>query len=400
MWIGRGDLDRAVERGIIGPEQAGALWAMFAERAVARFRIDVAHVAWYGGALIVIASMTVFMVEVWDTFGGGTLALIAMLYGLAYLAAGHWMVRRPGLAVPGGLLIAAAVSMTPLAAYGVQKALGWWAGVDIWPYLDLRGWLREGTGMAEIATATVGAIAFAAYRFRFLVVPVAAAVWFLVFDATAMLTPEAFGVPWDIASAVAASVFYAVYRAPFWVAVVAAALWAFSMDLPALLFGEAALDFDVRAWGSLGFGLAMLPVAWIADVRGRTRIAFWLHLVGLVAFWGALVWLMSDTEPLWAGFAAINLGLVVLATFFKRRAYLLFGGLGVFGYLGHLAIEVFADWLYFPPLVGALGLGVIALGVVWYRRRAALEAWLEVRLPRWAERLRPAHARRLSAGPS
>ena len=40
---------------------------------------------------------------------------------------------------------------------------------------------------------------------------------------------------------------------------------------------------------SLWFGLVVLVVAWIVDRRARGGdFAFWLHLFGLMAFWGGL----------------------------------------------------------------------------------------------------------------
>src|ERR1700746_3825159 len=39
----------------------------------------------------------------------------------------HHLWHRKNLQTPGGLLIAIAVSMAPLAVYGVQDELGWWS---------------------------------------------------------------------------------------------------------------------------------------------------------------------------------------------------------------------------------------------------------------------------------
>lgn len=85
--------------------------------------------------------------------------------------------------------------------------------------------------------------------------------------------------------------------------------------------------------------------------------------------------------------------LLLLALFLQRRAYAVFGALGVAGYLHHLASEVFADSLLYPFALSLIGLAVIAAGLLLYRHQAALERMLAERLPTALRRLRPAHAR-------
>jgi hypothetical protein len=166
-----------------------------------------------------------------------------------------------------------------------------------------------------------------------------------------------------------------------------------SMDLTPWVFGEDWDSWDQRRIVSLWFGLAMLLVAWIVDVRARGDFAFWLHFFGLLAFWCGLTLLESDSELAKAFYCLINLALLVLALFLQRRAYAVFGALGVGAYLHHLAAEVFEDSLLYPFALSLIGVGVIAAGLLLHKHRAALERMLAERLPPALRMLRPAHAR-------
>jgi hypothetical protein len=76
-----------------------------------------------------------------------------------------------------------------------------------------------------------------------------------------------------------------------------------------------------------------------------------------------------------------------------RRAYALFGALGVTAYLGHLAEVVFKNSLLFPFALSLIGIAVIAAGLLYHRKQEAISAWFAANLPDAILRLRPAHAR-------
>ena len=76
-----------------------------------------------------------------------------------------------------------------------------------------------------------------------------------------------------------------------------------------------------------------------------------------------------------------------------RRVYAVFGTLGVAGYLGHLSYKVFEDSMMFPFALSLIGVGIIALGLLYHRNQAAIAAWVEANIPETLRKLRPAHAR-------
>ena len=186
-----------------------------------------------------------------------------------------------------------------------------------------------------------------------------------------------------------------VFPFPFLVMIIAFALWFMSMDLTPWLMGVEEFSWDQRATISMYFGLAVLAVAWLVDLK-RWRngdFAFWLHLFGLMAFWGGLTAQHSGDELGKALYCVINVGLVFLSIFLMRRVYAVFGAIGVTTYLGYLASERVQG---FDPL----SLRAVGDRRAAHRLRPAVPPlWREIGetlgelLPAHLRGLRPAHAR-------
>ncbi|MEH2610934.1 hypothetical protein [Bradyrhizobium sp. AZCC 1693] len=346
------DLRGAANAGVISPTDLERLLAFLsgaearelASGASPAAKFDAAHLLWYAGALIVIGAMGLFSTVAFSQMGGGALTACAIAYAIGFTAAGHYLWHGKNLRTPGGLLVAVAVSMAPLAVYGIQDVLGWWGkfgkpGTVHDFYVRIKGsWV-----FMEIATVVAGAVALRYYRF------------------------------------------------PFIVALIAVALWFMSMDLAPWFAGVDHLDFAMRRRVSIWFGLLVLAVAWTVDYRsGNGDFAFWLHLFGLLAFWGGITASDSATELGRAVYCLFNVGLLALAVILMRRAYAVFGAFGVCLYLGHLAEKVFKDSLLFPFSLSLIGIAVIAAGLFYHRKERTITAWLSAHLPAALLRLRPA----------
>jgi hypothetical protein len=310
-------------------------------------RFDLAHLLWYAGALIVIGAMGLFSTVAFSEMGGYALTTTAVVYAALFTLAGHHLWHRRGLRIPGGLLIAIAVSMAPLAVYGVQSELDVWSHGTPGRYRDFYHFIKASFLYMEIATLVAAAIALYFYPF------------------------------------------------PFIVAIASVALWFMSMDIVQWVYGTTSLSWDMRRTVSLWFGLGTLIAAWVVDQR-RWRdgdFAFWLHLFGLIMFWGGLSLTEGGTPLTKAIYCLINVLLMLLAVFFRRAAYAAFGALGVALYLGDLASRMFRDSLLFPFALSLIGVAIIALGLYYYRRQPAIAAWFDRTMPDALKRLRPAHAR-------
>lgn len=325
MKVSRRNFDRAVSRGAISAEQADGLWRALEERDEGRARFDLPHVAYYFGALVVILAMTYFVTVGWESFGGGGLMAIAFVYAVGFAGVGGWMWRRRDLRVPGGLLVAATVCMTPLAVYGFQEMAGLWLGRDPGDYRDFYQWVSGGWFFMEVATVFVGLVALYFVRFPFITAPVAFTLWFM------------------------------------------------SMDATPLVLGGDYYEQSGYQWVSIVFGLAMLVGAFVVDRRTEEDYAFWGYLFGMFAFWGGLTLFEGGSEVEWAVYGAINVGLILLSVLLNRRVFIVFGAVGIFGYTGHLAWEIFADSILFPFALSVVGLAVIALGIVYAKNKERIE---------------------------
>ncbi|KAF7599147.1 MAG: DUF2157 domain-containing protein [Candidatus Dactylopiibacterium carminicum] len=332
MKITHASLEEAARQGLIGVGQVAPLWDFLQAQTADQPSFRFTHILYYFGGLIAIGAMTLFMNLGWERFGGWGLFWIA----LAYAGAGLWLtehfLHRLKLAIPAGIAAAFVVALAPLAIYGLQVAFGWWADGRVYrdyhAYIDWR-WL-----IMELGTLAVGAVMLWRYRLPFLVMPVAATLWYM------------------------------------------------SMDLAPFLFG-ATVDWEMRKFVSLWFGLLMILFAFWVDVRSRQArdYPFWLYLFGVLAFWGGLSMLRSDSELGKFLYLCVNLLMIGVGATLARRVFVVCGGLGAAGYVGHLAYEVFRDSMLFPFLLTLIGLGVIWLGILWQRREEAIAARLRAFLP-------------------
>jgi hypothetical protein len=82
-----------------------------------------------------------------------------------------------------------------------------------------------------------------------------------------------------------------------------------------------------------------------------------------MAFWCGLSLMNSHSEAEKFLYCMINVGLMALSVLLGRKAFIVFGSLGVFGYLGHLSWTVFKDSMMFPFVLTLIGIFVIFLGV-------------------------------------
>jgi hypothetical protein len=341
----RAELDAAVRAGILGAEQADRLAEFLARGAAETPRFSFVHVLYYLGGMIAIGAMSLFLTLGWATLGGWGGFVTAVFYAILALALTHWFLERKHLQIPAGILATLAVVMVPLAIFGAQQALGYW-GMDkpfrhYHQYIDGR-WL-----MMELGTLAVAAVLLWRYRLPFMLMPVSVTLWYM------------------------------------------------SMDLGPLLVGSDWQDWDIRKLISLHFGILFVGLAFWVDLRSRHAqrdYAFWLYLFGVITFWGGLSLMRSGSELGKFLYFVLNVGMILTGAALGRRVFAVFGGLGVAGYLGYLSHRVFRDSLLFPFALSAIGLALIALGVLWQRREAQWSARLRGYLPRALRELLEARA--------
>src|SRR5712692_880512 len=101
MEIERKDLDEAVAAGILSAAQAQALWAHLTPRSAPRARFTGLNVAYYFGALVVIAAMGWLMTLGFQNLGPWAVCVIAVAYAVVFVKAGATL-WRSNVPEPGG----------------------------------------------------------------------------------------------------------------------------------------------------------------------------------------------------------------------------------------------------------------------------------------------------------
>lgn len=290
-------------------------------------KFDLSHVLYYLGAMIVIIAMGWFIGIGWESFGGLGLLVIASAYIIIFTLLGASFWKKENLQVPGGLFITLAVCLIPLAVYGFQKMTGWWIVEEPGQYRDFFSWVKGGWFLMEFATILGGCLALYFFRFPFLSAPIYFSLWFM------------------------------------------------SMDITPLIFGESGAE-NARLWVSLFFGIALLLTAFFIDRRTKEDFSFWGYLFGTLAFWTGLTLLERDSEFENFIYFLINVGLVVLSVLLQRTVFLIFGALGILGYVSSLFYRYFSDSVLFPFILSLVGVLVVFLGIIYHKNRQKIETFI------------------------
>ena len=349
MQISKRQLDQLVGAGVIDDVTAQRIVAYFDRTDTDRPRFDLSHTAYYLGALVVMSALGWFMNEAWSRYGGWVLTIVAVSYATAFWLAGDSLWRQPGLKQPGGLLFTLAVWMVPLAVFGVQYALGWWPREARASYQAYYPRISGSWVAMEAATILAAGVALRFRRFPFLTFPLAFALWFLSLDLAALIVPT------------------------------------HAANMLTAGSGLHTLVFERKREITVLFGATVLGLTYLLDRRTDEDYAFWLYLFGLVAYWGAL----SSAGVGSVAYCLINLGLILVAVLLQRKTFVVFGAIGLYGYLGHLAFEVFRDSLFFPAALTALGIAIIGLGVLYRKQEGRVDAALLRLLPEALRRTLP-----------
>lgn len=340
MKILNSDLNSAVQKGIINSEQATKLWNHFESLRPDQARFQGLHVLYYFGGILILASMSWFLTTAWSD--GTAVMAISGLFALMYTIVGNTLWTKQNLKIPGGLLITAAVGLTPVFIYGFQKATGLWPQEAPGEYRDYHIWVKGSWFFMEVGTIIAAVVALRFFRFTFITFPLAITLWYM------------------------------------------------SMDLTPLLFGKNDFSFDERKLVSCIFGFIVLMGSYFVDKKYRDiDFAFWTYLYGMLAFWGGLSMMDSNSELNKFIYCLLNVGFIILAVYLRRRVFIVFGTLGVLGYISHLAWKVFKDSYAFPIVLALLGIFIVFLGVKYQKHKNKFESFVESCLPTFLMKWRP-----------
>lgn len=340
MNIDKKELLAAALKVGITENQAIDLWDHLCNKPLKANKFDLSHILYYIGAFIVISAMSWFLGTGWEKFGGQGILIISLIYIAIFITLGTYLWNKTPFKVPGGLFITLAVCMIPLAIYGFQHYTGFWILNEPGNYQDFYYWIKGKWFLMELGTIVGSLVALWYFRFPFLTVPLFFVLWFM------------------------------------------------SMDITPLLFGEN-FQSDTYLKMSLYFGLALLIIAYLIDQRTQEDFAFWGYFFGMLAFWGGLSLLESDSEVERFAYLLINFILIILSVLLQRTVFLVFGTIGVFGYIASLFSRYFYESTFFPFVLSLIGIIVVFLGIIYSKNRERMEKAILESLPEFIVKLLP-----------
>jgi len=324
LKITKKQLEDAVHENILSKEQSEQLLTFLHKQQSDTPKFDFTHLLYYLGGMISIAAMTLFMNLGWESFGGGGIVFISLLYACVGLKLTN-LFKSKGLAIPAGICGTFVIALTPLAVYGLQHLLGVWP--DDSTYQEYHRYIKWHWLYMELATLAVGGMIAWKYKYPFLIMPIALTLWYLTMDIAVMINAGSY-------------------------------------------------NWELRTLVSMYSGLLMIALAFWVDIRSRYKAdyAFWIYLFGVIAFWGGLSSQDSESELSKFIYFMINLLMIFSGVLIVRRIFVIFGALGCTGYVGYLASHIFQDSWLFPIVLTLLGLLVIYLGVLWQKNEAVLSS--------------------------
>jgi hypothetical protein len=276
-------------------------------------RYDPPHILWYFGAITAALAASATVASVHGSHRGIWQLLVGIVLA-AVFTAGAVLLLRAGWRVPGGVLVAAAVTLVPAVGQAFERLIGVWpalATTGVGVFQDFQG-AYFALGLATIFAGLAG---FALVRFPFVFVTVTVA---------ALLTAQ--------------------LLVPVFV------------DSPGL---------DDHASAVLVTGAVLLLVGLVLDSVARGDDAFWWHVTGLFGLAVGLTWYAFVRDSTWAWLTILVIAAVLIlgSAPFGRATWASFGVLGVFGAMLHYDLEWTGSWRS-PALMVLVSLGLILLGMV------------------------------------
>lgn len=329
----RASLDSALERwraaGVITADQVDAIREMEASAPVAARPVRGGFtpstlITYIGGFLVVVASI-VFVALGWRDMGDiqrlvwGTLAVVVPWGAGFFLRRLH----EPLALHAGSILIATGTVAIMLFGFTLYRVLGWWP--EAWNHWDADAAANEDrVGQLMMSSQIVAALVAGVFAFR-LRTP-----WMLLL--TGLLG---------------------------WMA------WTTAVDqwVP-----REELE-DPSMWVMSLYGVAFVAAGLVVDRLRMRQYAFWLFLVGLTA---TFVFLGIDSfddalGPTGLTFLALAVVAIVLSMVTDYQVFLLYGALGLYGWVSALIIDAFGGSRTVAAILIALGVVIVLAGLAWQR---------------------------------
>lgn len=295
---------------------------------VSKFNIE--NFLYYFGAFIIVSTMVWYLGSIWDNFGHGGLFAISILYFAIFVIIGNFLWNKKKK-TPGGLLYVCAVSVIPLLVWAFESLIGIMPK-DLSEYNDFHILIRSGWILMELATIFTGFIFLKHRKFPLLTLPICYAMWYLSMDIVPLCLGQAIEPTWGMRN--------------------------FATSVFAILM--------------LGFALKLDN-----DKQDSEDYSHWLYIFGATMLWGVIISILAQfkLENEFAYFltAIFNFTYMFISILLKRKVFMVWGAIGFWTYLGHLAFQIFKDTPMFPIVLVIFGLLVISFGIYYSKNCKILE---------------------------
>ena len=313
------DLQRWQEKGLLSEEQLHRIISdeelvTSPEETEEKARLNPIIIAYYFGGFLALLSFTFFVGMRWETFSEGQ--RVATTFGAMIVTGGLgvWLRFFRNYPVAGGLLLLVAATVFPLFAYTVAELGGFWP--------DSRD--------------SFNGLSYAFLYLSLVSLPVAVSI--LVLTRFPLVSLLVIGLVHFGASAIGGIL---------------------SAD-QAVVTSATCGVFVV-----LGIGLSL---------AGKKQNIFWLKLYGLVGLQIGFTTLFTNSQSALFGvlFLVVYLIMILMSLRFQEVIYLVFGIIGAYTYIIRLVFDYLEDTVYFPLVLGAIGISIVVLAVLYQRYQGKL----------------------------
>ena len=297
------------------------------------------NILYYGGGLLIMSALTWLLVSNWDDFGAIGILIVSVSYLIVFLCAGYFLYYRKKILLPGGLLFCVAICVIPLLVFSIMRFFNFWPVETT--YNDFYFWVKGKWIIIEIATILFALLVLLKTKF------------------------------------------------PFIVFIIACALWFMSMDIVPIIYSENTMTWTNRSDISQLFGIAMVFVSYLLDLKSKKRYSFWLYLFGLITITsGFSVFYNSDSGSL-VTLLIVHLIMIILSLFLEQPVFIVFGMIGITEFLMRISYIWFKDSPVFPFLLTIIGLFLIIFGIIYQKNRNRINSFIINKIPKSIRWLRP-----------
>lgn len=312
------DLQHWREKGLLSEEQlqriiTDADLETAPEGPEKKSRLNPVTVAYYFGGLLALLSFTIFIASRWEELSEAERLATALSVLVVTGCLGAWLRFAKGYNIAGGIILMITTVAFPLFVYTVADIAG------LWP---------PGGSFEEMS-----------YAFLYIsLISLPVALLILVLTRFSLISLVVTGLVHFAAMAIGGIA---------------------SADLAMVT------SATCGAFILLGIGLSL---------RGIKQYTFWLKLYGLVGLQAGFTTLFSNSDSALFGilFLAVYLIMIFFSLRFQEVIYLVFGVIGVYTYIIRLIFDYLEDTVYFPLVLGIIGISIVVLAVLYQRFHSKL----------------------------